>query len=118
MKVLDSFIRVYTDSIEQSVSYYELLTGEKCSMRVLYREVNIELARVGVFLILGGADTDLQPFINTKATLVVDSVLEFKEHVINNGGKIIRDIKQVPTGLNLTMQNPDGSVIEYVQFDK
>ena len=103
-------------NIDEAVSYYEKLLSVKCEMYINYREIGIELAQVGDFLILAGQDENLKSFKDTKATLQVDSVMEFKEYLLNNGSEIIRDIKPVPTGYNLTVKNPDGVVLEYVQF--
>lgn len=116
MKIINTYTRIYCSDIDRVLNYYEELTGEKCSIRFSYSEMNLELAQIGSFIILAGTEKNLQPFRNTVATLVVDSVEEFRQFILDNGGKVIRDIKKVPTGLNLTMQNPDGSVMEYVQF--
>lgn len=116
LKVIKSFTRLYVDNMNTALEFYESLLGEKCSVRFPYPEVNLELAQIGHFLILAGSKDNLKEFRDTKATIVVDSVLNFKNYILKTGGKIIRDIKKVPTGLNLTMENPDGSIIEYVQF--
>ncbi|UOY87700.1 hypothetical protein [Bacillus glycinifermentans] len=78
----------------------------------------MEIAAVGHFLILAGSQKALEPFLETKATLIVDSVEEFKKWLVDGGSEIIRDIQEVPTGKNITMKHPDGSVIEDVQFSK
>lgn len=118
MKIFTSFTRIYTNDIDKTISFYETLTTKKCSVRFKYSDRNLELAQVDTFLILGGNDSDLEPFRKTIATLTVDSVSGFREFLLKNGGKIIRDIQTVPTGFNLTMKNPDGAEIEYIQFTK
>ncbi|MFT8316161.1 MAG: hypothetical protein ABF633_18200 [Clostridium sp.] len=77
--------------------------------------MNLELAQIGNILILSGTDKALKPFKDTKATFLVDSVIEFKEFLLNNEAVIVRDIKKVPTVMNLTVKHLDGTVIEYVE---
>jgi predicted enzyme related to lactoylglutathione lyase len=118
MKVLQYFTRICVENMDEALKFYENLLGEKCANRFLYAEMNLEISRVGSFLIISGSGKDLLPFRATGATLVVDSVSEFRDYLLTNKGKIVRDIKKVPTGYNCTIQNSDGTVIEYVQFWK
>jgi predicted enzyme related to lactoylglutathione lyase len=39
MIVLKSYLRIYTNDIDRSLSYYETLLGEKCSHRFNYSEM-------------------------------------------------------------------------------
>ncbi|MGR3205111.1 VOC family protein [Bacillus glycinifermentans] len=87
-------------------------------MRFQYRETGLEIAAVGHFFILAGSQKALEPYLETKVTLIVDSVEEFKKWFVDGGSEIIRDIQEVPTGKNITMKHPDGSIIEYVRFFK
>ena len=116
MKILKCLTRVYVDNIENAIQFYEKLFGEKCRVRFLYPEFSLELAQVRDFLILAGSEENLKLFKETVATLLVDNVGEVKEFILENGGSMVKDIKKVPTGQNLTMKGPDGTSIEYVQF--
>jgi len=49
---------------------------------------------------------------------LVDSISEYKDFLIQNGVVIIRDIQQVPTGLNMTVKHKDEVIIEYVEHKK
>jgi len=115
MKVIRSAIRVYVDELDPALSFYQDLLGKKVDMRFAYPEVNLELAAIGDFLLLAGSEDELKPFKDTKATLLVDSIEEFKSYLEKSGAKIVRDIKAVPTGKNMTVEHPDGSIFEYVQ---
>jgi predicted enzyme related to lactoylglutathione lyase len=117
MRVIKSLTRLYVNNIDKAIAYYEKLLNSKCSLHFSYKEVGLELAQIGSFLILAGTDEKLKKFKDTKATLLVDSVIEFKEYLSKHGSEIIRDIREVPTGYNLTMKNPDGVILEYVQFN-
>ncbi|EQH79852.1 hypothetical protein QMG_0391 [Clostridioides difficile DA00256] len=37
---------------------------------------------------------------------------------IGYGAVVVRDKKKVPTGYNMTLRHPDGTIIEYVQHTK
>ena len=115
MKVLQILSRVYINDIDAAICFYEGLLQEKCSSRFDYPQMKLEIARVRDILLIGGSDEALKPFMNTKATFLVDSVEEFKEFLLKNDATIIRDIQQVPTGFNMTVQHKDGIIIEYVE---
>ncbi len=115
MKVLRTLVRIYVKNLDSALIFYENLLGVKCDLRFSYSEVGLELASVGQFLLLCGSDDALKTFRDTQATLIVDSLDEFKQFLELNGGKIIREPKIVPTGSNMTVKHFDGSIIEYVQ---
>lgn len=118
MKIIKTLIRVYVDKLDSALSFYEKLLGMKAEMRFTYSAVNLELATVGDILLIAGPKEALKPFRDTKATFLVDSVEEFKSYLEQRGGKMIRGVKDVPTGRNMTMEHPDGAVIEYVEHFK
>ena len=118
MKVIQILSRVYVNDIDTAICFYEELLQEKCSSRFDYLQMKLEIARVGDILLIGGSVEALKTFINTTATFLVDSVEEFKEFLLKNDATIIRDIQQVPTGFNMTVQHKDGIIIEYVEHKK
>lgn len=118
MKIIKTLIRVYVDKLDSALLFYENLLDTKAEMRVTYPEVNLDLATVGDILLIAGSNEALKPFRDTKATFLVDSLEEFKSYLEQKGGKIIRGIKDVPTGRNMTVEHPDGTIIEYVQHFK
>ncbi|KLU63321.1 glyoxalase-like domain protein [Peptococcaceae bacterium CEB3] len=118
MKILKTLIRVYVDKLDSALLFYEKLLGTKAEMRFAYPEVHLELATVGDILLIAGSNETLKPFRNTKATFLVDSVQEFKSCLEQTGAKIIRGVKEVPTGRNMTVEHPDGAIFEYVQHFK
>lgn len=122
MKIEDVLVRIYAplEYIEDEIYFYEKLTGEKANNRFLYKEKNfkLEIVRVGGFLIIAGSEDDLKEFRTTSATIKVDSLEKTREFVLSNGGKVIKDIKDVPTGQNMTLEHKDGTMIEYVHHNK
>jgi hypothetical protein len=43
---------------------------------------------------------------------------KFKGFLIHTGAVIIKDIQQVPTGLNMIIKHNDGVIFEYVEHKK
>ncbi len=115
MKINQILKRFYVEDIEAAIAFYEKILDEKCDLRFKYPQENLELAQIGNILILAGSNEALKPFRDTKATFLVESVIEFKDFLLNNGATIIRDLKAVPTGMNMTVKHLDGTVVEYVE---
>lgn len=118
MKIKQTLNRFYVHDIEKAIEFYEGIFNEKCKIRFNYSQANLELAQIGNLLILGGTEEALYPFKDTQATFLVDSILEFKEYLLNNGATIIRDLKEVPSGMNMTVKHFDGTIVEYVEHKK
>lgn len=106
------------EDIENEISFYEKLTGEKAIGRFKYDEMNLEIVRVGGFLIIAGSEESLEGFKTTSATVRVDNLKEFRDFIVSNGGKVLDELKKVPTGENMTAQHKDGTIIEYVQHNR
>lgn len=107
--------RVYVQDINSAIEFYEGLFHNKCNLRFTYQEMDLELAQVENILILCGSKQSLEPFRDTKATFLVDSVTEFRNYLLKHGATIIRDLKKVPTGANMTVKHVDGTIFEYVE---
>ncbi len=118
MKIKQILNRFYVHDIEQSIEFYEKILNEKCTLRFKYSQVNLKLAQIGNILILAGSDDALKSFRDTQATFLVDSIIEFKDFLLSNGATIIRDLKEVPTGMNMTIKHLDGTIVEYVEHKK
>jgi predicted enzyme related to lactoylglutathione lyase len=115
MKIQQILNRIYVNEMNQAVLFYENLLGEKCTMRFEHKQFHLEVAQVGSILLIGGSDEVLTSFRNTKATFVVDSILEFKDFLLKNGATIMKDIKKTPTVINMIVQHADGTIVEYVE---
>lgn len=115
MKLKESLNRIYVDDMDEAIKFYEKIFNQKCMRRFKYPEVNLELANIGNILILSGTEEALKPFRSTQATFLVDSITEFREFLLNNRAVIIRDIKEVPSGWNMTVKHFDGTIVEYVE---
>lgn len=69
-------------------------------------------------MLIAGYDEALKPFRSTQATMFGDSLDEFKTYLEEKGAEMIRGPNTVPTGRNMTVRHPDGSIIEYVEHSK
>jgi hypothetical protein len=118
MKVKQTLNRIYVNEMDQTVAFYENLLYESCSMRFEHKQFHLELAQVGSILIICGTNEVLESFKNTRATFIVDSIIEFKDFLLENGATIMIDVKETPTGLNMIVKHFDGMTVEYVEQQK
>ncbi len=116
MEIKQVLSRFYVNEMDASIEFYEALFQQSCCLRFRHDRFGIELAQVGNALILAGTEDALEPFVKTKVTFLVDSIVEFRKFLLENGAVIIRDITNVPTGINMTVEHADGTVAEYVEF--
>jgi hypothetical protein len=116
MRIKRVLNRFYVHDVEQSIEFYEKVLNEKCNLRFRYPQANLEIAQVGNILIISGSDEDLKPLKDTQATFLVDSIIEFKDFLLNNGATVIKDLKEVSTGMNMTVKHLDGTIVEYVEY--
>jgi hypothetical protein len=115
MKIQQILNRIYVNEMNQTVAFYENLLGEKCKMRFEHKQFHLELAQVGSILIIAGSDEVMKSFKDTKATFLVDSIIEFKDFLLANGATIMKDVKETPTGINMIVKHLDGTIVEYVE---
>jgi predicted enzyme related to lactoylglutathione lyase len=118
MKVLQTFSRLYVNDLNSSLEFYEELLGTPAAMRFEIPQIGLELAQIGNILLIAGSEEALKPFRSTQATFLVDSLDDFRVFLEKKGAEIIRGPNKVPTGRNMTIRHPDGSVIEYVEHSK
>ncbi|WP_327071344.1 VOC family protein [Kitasatospora sp. NBC_01302] len=115
MPALASYARIYVDDLDRALPTFLDLTGEQPALRFAYRD--LELARIGGYLLIAGTAEALAPYRATQATTVVTSLDEILALTGRHGGEVLDGPNQVPTGRNLTVRHPGGAIIEYVEFD-
>jgi predicted enzyme related to lactoylglutathione lyase len=115
MKIIQTLSRLYINDLDSSLKFYEELLGSPAAMRFEIPQIGLELAQIGNILLIAGSDEALKPFRSTQTTFLVDSLDEFKAYLEEKGAEILRGPNKVPTGRNMTVRHPDGSVIEYVE---
>jgi predicted enzyme related to lactoylglutathione lyase len=118
MKILKTLARVYTTDLDETLRFYESLTGTKSAGRIPMPAIGLELAQVQDILIIAGPEESLTPYRQTLATFLVDSLDEYYRFLTAGGVSVISPPKVVPTGMNMTVRHPDGVIIEYVEHKK
>lgn len=118
MKILKTLSRLYVTDLDSTLGFYEKLLSTPAAVRFEIPQIGLELAQIGDILLIGGSKEALKPFRSTQATLLVDSLDEFRDFLEEKGAEIIRGPAKVPTGRNMTVKHPDGSIIEYVEHTK
>lgn len=118
MKVLRVLMRIYLASaqLDDGVTFYEAVFGEKCGLRFEYIEAGLELAGIGPMLLVAGPEDRVAAFRQTQATFLVDSIDDFRNWLLEHGAVILDEPKKVPTGRNMRARHPDGAIIEYVEL--
>lgn len=115
MQINKVLTRVYVNNAEKAIEFYEVLFQKKINSRFKMKNPDLEVINIDNLLIIVGTEEELASVRNTMATFSVDSLQEYKEVLLKSGATIIRDIKKVPTGWNMTVKHKDGSIVEYVQ---
>ena len=117
MKILNILVRrcIPIVDFESAVVFHEKLIKQKARLRFDYPEYGLKLAQVASILFIGGSDESLAAFIATHATFLVDDIFAYEAHLPTIGASILETPKKVPTGWNMLVKHPDGTLIEYVE---
>lgn len=117
MRVLNILSRVYLggDELDRAISFYEHILDMTCRLRFTHPRLGLELAQVGSVLLIAGSMDDLDPVNLTHMTFLVDSINDFRGKLVSEGAVILEGPNDVPTGLNMRVQHPDGTIVEYVE---
>lgn len=66
-------------------------------------------------MFIGGTAEALAEVRDITLSLLVDDIRAYKTWLLDHGAVIRQDIAKVPTGFNMIVQQPDGTVVEYVE---
>jgi predicted enzyme related to lactoylglutathione lyase len=117
MKILNILARRYLplEGLDEAVTFYEALIGEKARLRFDYPAYDLRLAQVASILFIAGTEQSLQRFMPTQLTFLVDDIDAFAAHLPSVGATVLEAPKTVPTGWNMLVQHPDRTRVEYVE---
>lgn len=120
MKVLRTLTRVFIDpaELDSTVAFYEAIYDTPARMRFRYPTAQLELAEVGDVLLIAGDEAVLAPYTASHATVIVDSLEDFRTVLVEQGAHILEEPAAAPTGAKLRARHQDGMVVEYVQHDR
>ena len=101
--------RVFVSDLDAAIPLYEELAharAEKFGFR------DVELARVGPFLLLAG---ETAAYRDRTATIQVASLALVLAALASAGGEVIEGPAPAPNGARLIARHPDGAVFEYIE---
>lgn len=101
--------RVFVPDLDAAVPLYEELAqarAEKFGFR------DVELARVGPFLLLAG---NTAAYRDRTATIQVASLAPVLAALETAGGEVVEGPAPAPKGVRLIARHPDGAVFEYIE---
>ena len=101
--------RFFVSDMEVAIPLYEELAQARAE-RFAFREV--ELARVGPFLLLAG---NTAAYRDRTATIEVARLAPVLAALQAAGGEIVEGPSPGPNGARLIARHPDGAVFEYIE---
>lgn len=101
------------EAFDDAVDFHEALLGETAPRRFSFGD--LQVAAVSSILFVGGTEESLAPVRDVHLTFLVDDIHAFAEALPGQGSEIVEAIKPVPTGWNMVVRHPDGTVVEYVE---
>ncbi len=102
--------RVYVDNLESALPLYEQLTRDTSPH--LFDYGSVRLAKIGVFLLVEGADAEVR---SHAATVNVKDIHLVVDAVIAAGGELLEGPAAGPNGARLIARHPDGNIVEYIE---
>jgi predicted enzyme related to lactoylglutathione lyase len=101
--------RVFVPDLDAAIPLYEEL-AQASAERFGFRDV--QLARVGPFLLLAG---NTAAYRDRTATVQVASLARVLAALEAAGGEIVEGPAPAPNGARLIARHPDGAVFEYIE---
>jgi predicted enzyme related to lactoylglutathione lyase len=117
MRVLNILTRscLPLETFDAAVTFYENLIGQRARLRFEYPAHGLRLAQVANLLLIGGNTESLVAFTATNATYLVDDIQAYALYLPTLGVEVLRSVQAVPSGWNMLVRHPDGTIVEYVQ---
>jgi predicted enzyme related to lactoylglutathione lyase len=101
--------RVFVSDLDAAIPLYEELAQARAE-RFGFRDV--ELARVGPFLLLAG---NTAAYRDRTATIQVARLAPVLAALESAGGEVVEGPAPAPNGARLIARHPDGAVFEYIE---
>ena len=109
--IIGVLVRVFVEDLAAALPVYCELAGGAEPVRFGFREV--DLARVGPFLLLSGNNSAYRDRVATVLVRSLDPVLAA---LAAHGGQVVEDPLLSPNGRRLVARHGDGSVFEYIEW--
>lgn len=118
MQIYKILTPIYVNDLEKAIIFYEKLLQTEAGTRFHYTEKSLDIAVVGQILLIGGTDEALSNVREIALSILVDDIHDYKNWLLDHGATLRQDINKVPTGFNMLAQQPDGTVIEFVEHSR
>ena len=105
--------QVWVPDVEAALPLYQRLAGSDEIRRI--RSDELDLARVGPFLLLTGSTEATAPYRDRVATLLVDDMDETRAALLDAGASLVEGPGDGLAGIHMIARHPDGAVFEYLQ---
>jgi hypothetical protein len=114
--ILKTYSRIFTGDMDLSLGFLEQLTGRKPDYRFKLPAMGIEVSGLADFCVVAGSQEKLDPLRATQGPLIVDDLAATEKFLVGAGAVITQPNQATVTGRNLFARHPDGSVLEYVEW--
>ena len=101
--------RVFVCDLDAAIPLYEELAQDRAET---FGFRDVDLARVGPFLLLAG---DTAAYRDRTATIQVATLAPVLAALESAGGEVIEGPAPAPNGARLIARHPDGAVFEYIE---
>jgi predicted enzyme related to lactoylglutathione lyase len=118
MKIYKILTPIYVNDLEKALPFYEKMFQTNAGTRFHYAEKKLDISVIGQLLLISGTDEALAAVRDVALSILVDDVHAYKTWLLDHGAVIRQDVTKVPTGYNMLVEQPDGTVIEYVEHTK
>ncbi|HWG73413.1 MAG TPA: ClpX C4-type zinc finger protein [Acidimicrobiales bacterium] len=105
--------QVWVPDVETALPLYQRLAGSD-DVRRLHSD-DLDLARVGPFLLLTGSTEATAPYRDRVATLLVDDIDEARAALLDAGASLVEGPGDSLAGTHMIARHPDGAVFEYLE---
>ncbi|MBR7192450.1 MULTISPECIES: VOC family protein [Gordonia] len=116
MRVLKTYARIFVADLDESLPLYETIVGASADLRFAFERA--ELAAVGDFLLIAGADDDVEAYRSTVGPVIVDDLDALISQVSGGAAAEVIGESESATGRFAYLRHPDGAVLEYVQWSQ
>ncbi len=115
MAFLDVFLPIVTDHFEDTVDFYQRISGEQVNISAAHD--GYYLKSVGSFVILGADDpAALEIPRQVQAIFLVKGLEEYWQRVQSFTSQVIVPFSTVSTGRRFIIKQNDGKVVEYLEL--
>lgn len=115
--ILKTYLRLFTEDLDQSLVLLEQLVGRGPDYRFQMPELHLEIAGIGDFCVTAGTAAVLKPLRASQGPLVVDDLVATEALLVAGGAVVTKPVAESATGHYFYVRHPDGSEIEYVQWN-